>query len=127
MNEKSGMKPYAVQILMDGDKLRKAFLLEDRTIFLIPGGIHPVVASPFTEVLYVWGIAGYGTDLLMRDVPEFAHLKKFEEMLKLLEQKGLRQIGKEELSRLCKERTIPEDKRRLFASLLREKGYTIID
>ncbi|MCX7856917.1 MAG: 5-deoxy-glucuronate isomerase [Deltaproteobacteria bacterium] len=86
----SNYAPYAVQLLMDGVSLKKAFILEDRSIFAIPGGIHPIVVSPFTEVLYLWGMAGYGNDLLVKDVPEFAHLKNFEEILRTLDPKKLK-------------------------------------
>ena len=63
--------PYGVQLLMDGIKLMKAFLIGDKSIFAIPGGCHPVVASPVSELLYLWGLAGRGDELVMRDIPEF--------------------------------------------------------
>jgi len=129
MGKKGGSKfcPYAIQILMDGHSLKRAFIVEDRAIFAIPGGIHPVVVSPFTEVLYLWGIAGYGTDLAMRDVKEFAHLKKFEEVLRILEQKKSEKVvWAKELTQIFEDNELPKDKARLLLSMLRERGYEIL-
>ena len=47
--------PYGVQLLMDGKSLTKAYIIGDKSAFAIPGGCHPVVASPVSELLYLWG------------------------------------------------------------------------
>jgi len=94
--------PYGVQLLMAGKRLMKAFLIEDKSIFAIPGGSHPVVASPVSELIYLWGLAGRGGTVMMRDLPEFAHLKTFEEFFKSLERTKKRKIlSKEKFRALC--------------------------
>jgi len=118
--------PYGVQLLMDGIKLMKAFLIGDKSIFAIPGGCHPVVASPVSELLYLWGLAGRGDDLLMRDIPEFLFLKSFEEIFKELEgERTKRVLSKERFRNLCKAYSLTEEQSGLLAVMLREKGYEI--
>ncbi|MDP2968042.1 MAG: 5-deoxy-glucuronate isomerase [Deltaproteobacteria bacterium] len=118
--------PYGVQLLMDGKNLMKAFLIGDRSAFAIPGGCHPVVASPVSELLYLWGLASRGDDLLMRDIPEFVYLKSFEEIFKELERDGAkRTLSKERFKNLCEAYPLTEDQSRLLAVMLKEKGYRI--
>jgi 5-deoxy-glucuronate isomerase len=118
--------PYGVQLLMDGKRLMKAFLIRDKSIFAIPGGCHPVVASPVSELLYLWGLAGGGDDLLMRDIPEFLFLKSFEEIFKELEKdRTERVLSKERFKSLCAAYPFTEDQADLLAVMLREKGYEI--
>jgi 5-deoxy-D-glucuronate isomerase len=118
--------PYGVQLLMDGIKLTKAFLIGDKSIFAIPGGCHPVVASPVSELLYLWGLAGRGDNLLMRDIAEFLFLKSFEEIFKELEGDGIKRVlSKERFRSLCKVYPFTEEQSGLLAVMLREKGYEI--
>ena len=118
--------PYGVQLLMDGKKLMKAFLIGDKSIFAIPGGCHPVVASPVSELLYVWGLAGKGEELLMKDHPEFSHLKSFEEFLKALEETRTKKIlSQERFKTLCAPYSFTEEQKALLSSMLKEKGYDI--
>jgi 5-deoxy-glucuronate isomerase len=118
--------PYGVQLLMDGITLTKAFLIGDKSIFAIPGGCHPVVASPVSELLYLWGLAGRGDDLSMRDIPEFLFLKSFEEIFKELEGDGTKRVlSKERFRSLCKAYPLTEEQSGLLAVMLREKGYEI--
>jgi len=118
--------PYGVQLLMDGKKLMKAFLIGDRSIFAIPGGSHPVVASPVSELLYVWGLAGRGEALRMRDHPEFAHLKSFEEFFKELEGRRTKKIlSRERFKTLCAPYSLTREQKVLLAAMLKEKGYDI--
>ena len=118
--------PYGVQLLMDGKKLMKAFLIGDKSIFAIPGGCHPVVASPVSELLYVWGLAGKGEELLMKDHPEFSHLKSFEEFLKALEETRTKKIlSQERFKTLCAPYSFIEEQKALLSSMLKEKGYDI--
>jgi len=118
--------PYGVQLLMDGKKLMKAFLIGDKSIFAIPGGCHPVVASPVSELLYLWGLAGRGEELMMRDHPEFAHLKSFEEIFKGLEgTKTKRILSQEKFKALCAPYFFTEEQKALLAAMLKEKGYDI--
>jgi len=118
--------PYGVQLLMDGIKLMKAFLIGDKSIFAIPGGCHPVVASPVSEILYLWGLAGRGDELVMRNIAEFLHLKSFEEIFKTLEADRTRKvISKDQFKILCAPYHFTEEQKALLEVMLREKGYEI--
>jgi 5-deoxy-glucuronate isomerase len=118
--------PYGVQLLMDGKKLRKSFLIGDKSIFAIPGGCHPVVASPVSELLYLWGLAGKGEELRMKDVLEFGHLKSFEEIFRILEGTTSKKIlSREKFETLCAPYSFTEEQKGLLAAMLKEKGYEI--
>ena len=118
--------PYGVQLLMDGKRLMKAFLIEDKSIFAIPGGSHPVVASPVSELIYLWGLAGRGGTVMMRDLPEFAHLKSFEEFFKSLERTKMTKIlSQEKFKALRTSYSLTGKQKVLLAAMLREKGYEI--
>ena len=118
--------PYGVQLLMDGITLRKAYLIGDKSIFAIPGGCHPVVASPVSELLYLWGLAGRGDELIMRDIPEFLHLKSFEEIFKRLERdKTKKGLSKKRFKSLCEPYAFTKEQSNLLSVMLREKGYEI--
>ena len=118
--------PYGVQLLMDGKKMMKAFLIVDKSIFAIPGGCHPVVDSPVSELLYLWGLAGKGEALMMKDHPEFVHLKSFEEFLKALEETRTKKIlSQERFKTLCAPYSFTEKQKTLLLSMLKEKGYCL--
>ncbi len=114
--------PFGVQLLMDGKRLMKAYLIGDKSIFAIPGGCHPVVASPVSELLYLWGLAGKGAEIAMWDIPEFLHLKSFEDIFKTLDRShGKKPLLKEEMQRVCDEHPFTEEQRALFIAMLRER------
>jgi 5-deoxy-glucuronate isomerase len=46
------------RIYTDDRSLNGVFLIEDRSVVLIPGGYHPVVASPGHSLYYLWVLAG---------------------------------------------------------------------
>jgi 5-deoxy-D-glucuronate isomerase len=118
--------PYGVQLLLDGKSLMKAYLIGDKSIFAIPGGCHPVVASPVSELLYLWGLAGSGGELMMRDIPEFVHLKSFEEIFGTLEKRQTQEVfSKENFSVLCAPYSFTEAQKALLAVMLKEKGFKI--
>jgi len=118
--------PYGVQLLMDGTSLMKAFLIGDKSIFAIPGGCHPVVASPVSELLYLWGLAGGGSELVMRDIAEFVYLKSFEEVFKELERDRAKStLSREKFRNLCATHRLTEEQSRLLSVMLREKGVEI--
>jgi 5-deoxy-D-glucuronate isomerase len=117
---------YGVQLLMDGKGLNKAYVIGDKSAFAIPGGCHPVVASPVSELLYLWGLAGKGGELAMRDVPEFAHLKCFEEIFKKLESElQPRDIPAAIFDSFASQYDLTEKQKSLLAAMLREKGFNI--
>jgi 5-deoxy-glucuronate isomerase len=114
--------PYGVQILMDGKKLMKAYLIGEKSIFAIPGGCHPVVASPVSELLFLWGLAGEGEELAMKDIPEFLHLKSFEEIFKSFDHtRKKKPLSKIEVERLCESHPFSDEQKALFIAMLREK------
>jgi 5-deoxy-glucuronate isomerase len=118
--------PYGVQILMDGDRLKKAYLITDRSMVAIPGGCHPVVAAPVSELNYLWGLAGRTNKLAMWDIPEFVHLKHFEEIFKTLA--GSRQskkMTKKKFKELTKPYGFSGEEEALLRTILMEKGYKI--
>jgi len=118
--------PYGVQLLMNGTSLMKAFLIGEKSIFAIPGGCHPVVASPVSELLYGWGLAGRGGDLMMRDIPEFAYLKTFEEIFNSLKEiEGGTILSRENFGKRCEPYAFTEEQKRLLAVMLKEKGYEV--
>lgn len=74
--------PAGVQFLSH-DGVERAYPLRDRSVAAIPGGMHPVVAGPAGDLLYVWGMAGpRGQSLGMWDVPGAAFLKDVEAVLR---------------------------------------------
>ena len=119
--------PYGVQLLMDGQRLMKAFIIGDKSIIAIPGGYHPVVASPVSELLYLWGLGGRESEMVMRDVAEFIHLKSFEEIFRELDKKGSieKTISKEEFKSLCTVYAFTVEQAGLLSVMLKEKGYNI--
>ena len=118
--------PYGVQLLMNGTSLLKAYVIGDKSVFAIPGGCHPVVASPVSDLVYLWGLAGAGEELMMRDVPEFVHLKSFEQIFNDLEwEKRRRVIPKARFQNLCAPYSFSEGRKTLLSLMLREKGYEI--
>ena len=110
---------------MDGKRMNKAYLIGEKSIFAIPGGCHPVVASPVSELLYLWGLAGKGEELAMKDIPEFVHLKSFEEIFKTLEDQTKKNITKEGFDRMCEPYPFTEEQKYLLIAMLREKGYDV--
>jgi 5-deoxy-D-glucuronate isomerase len=118
--------PYGVQLLMDGTSLMKAFLIGDKSIFAIPGGCHPVVASPVSELYYLWGLAGRGNELVMRDIVEFLHLKSFEEVFREVEGgRANSPLSREKFRSLCATHRLTEEQAGLLTVMLREKGVEI--
>lgn len=118
--------PYGVQLLMDGQGLSKAYIIGDKSIFAIPGGCHPVVAAPVSELLYLWGLAGEGSELAMKDVAEFVHLKAFEEIFKELEgAKSYKDITQNAFDGISKKYGLKKEQKDLLLSMIREKGFII--
>jgi 5-deoxy-D-glucuronate isomerase len=117
---------YGVQLLMDGKNLNKAYIIGDKSVFAIPGGCHPVVASPVSALLYLWGLAGKGGELAMRDIPEFTHLKYFEEIFKQIEgEPTSRPVSIQILDELTITHGLTEEQKGLLLTMLREKGFYI--
>lgn len=119
-------EPYGVQVLMDGKRLSKAFLIGEKSIFAIPGGCHPVVSSPVSELLYVWGLAGKGSELRMKDIKQFSFLHSFEKIFEDLEKNEKKKtLLKKKFHTLCSIYQLTEDHKPILGAMLKEKGYVI--
>ncbi|MEW6530784.1 MAG: 5-deoxy-glucuronate isomerase [Thermodesulfobacteriota bacterium] len=117
---------YGVQLLMDGKSLNKAYVIGDKSAFAIPGGCHPVVSSPVSELLYLWGLAGRSSEMAMKDIPEFVHLKHFEEIFKELEgTPRIRTVTTADFDGLATKYSLTEPQMSLLAAMLKEKGFSI--
>ena len=117
--------PYAIQLLFDGEMMMKSYLLGDKSIFAIPGGSHPVVASPVAELLYLWGLGGRGSDLAMRDIPEFKYLKAFEEAFHRVAGAPSNVISGGQWETLCTSFGSTEDQKKLLKVMLQEQGFKV--
>lgn len=70
------MPNYAVQLLFDGKDMNKAYLCPNKTAVAIPGGCHPVVASPVSDSAFGWALAGDEGPLMMREIKDFSYQGK---------------------------------------------------
>ncbi len=117
---------YGVQLLMDGTGLNKAYIIGDKSAFAIPGGCHPVVASPVSELIYLWGLAGRGAEPAMKDIPEFVHLKSFEEIFKQLEgESASKPVTAAAFHSVAMKYALTEEQKNLLTRMLWEKGFSI--
>ena len=83
-----------------------------------------MVASPVSELLYLWALAGKSNELVMRDMAEFVHLKSFETIFRELEGGRVdRVIARERFLDLSRPFTM--EQAGLLAVMLKEKGYEI--
>ena len=63
---------------------------------------------------------------MMRDHPEFAHLKLFEEIFKELKGRRTKKIlSREGFKSLCDPYSLTKEQKALLAAMLKEKGYDI--
>ncbi len=125
LKEKERLGPYAVQLLMDGQRVMRAFVLTDKCAFAIPGGAHPVVAGPMSDMVYTWGLAGKEGPLGMWDLPEFKYLKKVGQIVeKLKEGRGTSKVGRSELEELGAGE-LNEFQRKMLELILREQGFEV--
>ena len=118
--------PYTIQMLFDGKTLDKAYIMRDKYAFAIPGASHPVVASPISDSLYVWALAGKEGDLGMWDIPEFSYLKKVGEFIESQETKrGTTKVSKIEIEEFCKINKLDKVAESVFRLNLIERGFEI--
>jgi len=125
------MDPYAVQMLFDSAGLNQAFRLKHRTAVAIPGGCHPVVAGPVSDLLYIWGLASDRPQeqLRMRNIRDYAFLARIgEAMQNLINQRGATPVSRELFKQLCAEHGLNGTRENtVFKLYLREYGFTIED
>ena len=118
--------PYTVQLLFDGETIDKAYIVRDKYAFAIPGASHPVVASPVSDSLYGWALAGKEGALGMWDIPEFAYLKKVGEFLDELEQQRRgTAIPQQLFEQFCDTHHLDAVARAVCLSNLLERGFTV--
>ena len=121
--------PGGVQLLYGAEGLQQAYLLGDRSVMALPGGCHPVVAGPASELLYIWGLASSKPQPLQPwDVPASAFLKDVEEaFLRLTEAKSRQRIASSEFQHVAAEAGLDEHARRTLVLLLSEYGFDVAE
>jgi len=63
---------------------------------------------------------------MMRDIPEFLHLKSFEEIFRELERDGVRKaLSGESFKSFCETYAFTKEQSELLAVMLKEKGFKI--
>jgi hypothetical protein len=124
------MDPYAVQMMFDARGLNRAFRLKHRTAVAIPGGCHPVVAGPCSDLLYVWGLASDRPQdrFMMRDIRDSAFLKRIGlAVTSLLEKRGEVPVPRELFSQLCADFGLNTEKETTILRIyLREYGFKVL-
>ncbi len=117
---------YGVQLLFDEKNLKKAFIIKDKSAVAIPGGAHPVVSGPVSDMLYLWGLAGKGKQLLMWDIPEFSYLKRIEEAMSELDAtRAPAVVSGRQLKDLQQKYKLPQRAMVNLMLILRESGYKL--
>ena len=121
---------YTVQLMFAGKTMNRAFLCPDRTAVAIPGGSHPVVASPVSDCLYSFGLAGTEGPLGMRDLKGFAYLKKVggfvEKLRKENDQKAAFSVSGDQLDGFVQENELDELQSKVTELILKEWGISFI-
>lgn len=118
--------PYGVQMLFDDQGLDKAYAIHHRSAVAIPGGAHPVVAGPMTDMLYIWALAGASNQLGMLDVPEFAYLKKVGEVIDELERRrGRHPLPAAQFDALVRQHGLTGPQATIAKLHLRERGFMV--
>lgn len=126
MREKDPIGAYGVQLLFDADTLHGSYLVQDRSAFAIPGGSHPVVASPVTDHLYGWGLAGQEGALGMFDIPEFKFLKRVQEVVEAIEKENPKpKLDTEDVEGKGRALGLNEQQVMILILVLRECGYEV--
>jgi hypothetical protein len=123
------MDPYAVQMMFDSNTLNKTYRLKHRTAVAIPGGCHPVVAGPVSDLLYVWGLASdkAHVPLRMRDIRDYAFLKRIGQAVEeLIERRGTIPVSQEQFKQLCAVYGLSTERETtVFKLYLREYGFIV--
>lgn len=118
--------PYSVQMLFDNEGLNKAYVVGNHDAVAIPGAAHSVVAGPASDIIYLWALAGpKATDLKMRDVAEFAYMKKIGSVMETLEgERGAYAVSAERLAGLADEHGLSRPhEREMLKQHLSERGF----
>jgi 5-deoxy-glucuronate isomerase len=119
---------YTVQLMFDAGTMHRAFLCPDRTAVAIPGGSHPVVASPVSDCIYSYGLAGIEGPLGMRDLKDFAYLKKIGEFVSTLREENDDKltftVPPDRLARFAEQNGLDELQAKVVELILKEWGIS---
>jgi len=117
--------------MFDGKTMNKAYLCPDKTAVAIPGGCHPVVASPVSDCIYIWGLGGVEGSLGARDLKDFAYLKKVGDFLKELRISNGNMysftVQRSYLDKFCENNGINDHQKTNIEQILAEYGVTFQD
>lgn len=120
---------YGAQLLFDDAGLDKAYMIHNRSAFAIPGGAHPVVSGPVSDMLYVWGLCGRpeaSPKLGMLDIPEFAYLKIVGAIVDELDaQRKPAAISPARLTELARQHKLTAEQTVMLALHLRQQGFDV--
>lgn len=117
---------YGVQLLFDADTFHGTYLVQDRSAIAIPGGSHPVVASPVTDHIYGWGLGGVEGALGMWDIPEFKFLKDVQKVIEAIESEHAKPVlPRAEIERRGREAGLNDHGVEVLILVLREIGYAV--
>ncbi len=118
---------YGVQLLFDDQGLDKAYMVHNRDAVAIPGGAHPVVAGPGSDMLFIWSVVSHKSNPLTRyDIPEFSYLASIQTILNELEAKrGQANISRGVLADLADRHQLKGDQREILRQHLIERGFKI--
>ncbi len=121
--------PYGVQLLFDDQGLDKAYMVHNRDAVAIPGGAHPVITGPASDMIYVWAHACSGTakskKLKMFNIPEFQYLEAVGAILDRLEIKGDKLLSNHQLAALADEYNLVGAQREILRQHLLQQGFKI--
>jgi 5-deoxy-D-glucuronate isomerase len=118
---------YGVQLLFDEKGLDKAYMVHHRDAMAIPGGAHPVVVGPATDMIYIWALASdHASELKMKDIPEFAYLKNVEKVIDELEnERGKMKVSRDRLAKISDQYKLVNSEREMLRQHLMERGFEI--
>lgn len=119
--------PGAIQLLYGAQGLNAAYPLGDWSVMALPGGCHPVVASPTGEIVYIWGMAGSRPQVLrLWDVPASAFLKNVEAAFKQLTVAApRRRVDATVFGETAEANRLDDHGRRVLVQVLREYGFDV--
>jgi 5-deoxy-D-glucuronate isomerase len=120
--------PFGVQMLFDDQGLDESYVIHHRDAFAIPGAAHPVIAGPNSDMLYIWCLAGRSSSLGMRDVPEFAYLKKVGEILdRVVASRPRAPLAHPEFAGMARSAGLDRHQTHVLRMHLRQQGIDVVE
>ncbi len=115
---------YPIQLFIyPEEEIWEAFIVKNKTIVVLPGGCHPVVASPVSDILYGWGMANFGKSPILYDLPEFLFLRKFESFFRKFPGK----VSFSQLEKWAEENALSPKEKIFLTFMLKEQNRIISD